>query len=183
MSFFSVHLLLETNGSIFSSTKRRNLEIYGEATLGSSSAMTWPMHVIGWLDLDELDNAAVDFAKSYQPYVRPPFNVWNERPAGFPGASNFITGAAGFLQSIINGYAGVRLHNERLVIDEPRLPPSTTHLRISQLIYMDMKFSLDVYSQLFTITIKSTSSKSLKLFVDDQAQEICQSCTSKLSRI
>lgn len=90
--------------------------------------MTWAMHVIGHLELNELNEASVMFERSYKPYIREPFNVWSEAPPGTNGAGNFITGAGGFLQSIINGYGGVRLHFDRLEITKTLVPPGTTNL-------------------------------------------------------
>lgn len=52
-----------------------------------------------------------------------PFNVFKEREdAG--GHLNFLTGAGGFLQSVIQGYVGWRVQNARLDF-KPELPPFT----------------------------------------------------------
>lgn len=93
--------------------------------------MTWAMHVIGHLDLNEINEATELFNRSYQPYMRKPFNVWTETMEGVGGAGNFITGAGGFLQLIINGYGGVRLHNDYLKISNIRLPPGTNRLTLN----------------------------------------------------
>lgn len=47
------------------------------------------------------------------------------------GATNFLTGAGGFLQSILNGYAGIRMFIGRLEINHPRLPANTNGLSIT----------------------------------------------------
>lgn len=47
------------------------------------------------------------------------------------GATNFLTGAGGFLQSILNGYAGIRMFIGRMEINHPRLPTNTIGLSIS----------------------------------------------------
>lgn len=47
------------------------------------------------------------------------------------GAINFLTGAGGFLQAILNGYAGIKVHIDRLEINNPRVPRNTNMLSIS----------------------------------------------------
>ena len=44
------------------------------------------------------------------------------------GAVNFLTGMGGFLQAVLHGYGGLRLHAEHVDFN-PRLPPGTTALR------------------------------------------------------
>ena len=47
--------------------------------------------------------------------------VWTETPTG--GAVNFITGAGGFLQSVLFGYGGLRLTSNALTWAPPPQPP------------------------------------------------------------
>ena len=49
--------------------------------------------------------------------VQPPFNVWQETPTG--GAVNFITGAGGFLQSLVFGATGMRIDRDALQFTPP----------------------------------------------------------------
>jgi hypothetical protein len=53
-------------------------------------------------------------------HIEPPFGVWNERVVG--GNPHFITGAGGFLQNIIYGYAGLQLNSTGILIDPTLLP-------------------------------------------------------------
>lgn len=57
--------------------------------------------------------------------------MWNEVIKGEKGATNFITGSGGFLQAILNGYAGIRMFIDRFEIRNPRLPSNTDKLSIS----------------------------------------------------
>ena len=59
--------------------------------------------------------------------VKPPFAVWMETPKG--GATNFITGAGGFLQAVLNGYGGFRILDESLSI-KPAVIEGTETVRI-----------------------------------------------------
>lgn len=56
--------------------------------------------------------------------------VWNEVIEGIQadGAHNFLTGAGGFLQSILGGYAGLKVRLDGLHIDRPRLPANVRRL-------------------------------------------------------
>ncbi|XP_052562857.1 protein-glucosylgalactosylhydroxylysine glucosidase-like [Culex pipiens pallens] len=158
-------------------TKQQNLRIYSQATPANTPAMTWPIIAIGWLDLDEPTLAATHLRRSYQPYLRPPFNVWNERPAGFGGASNFVTGAGGFLQAILNGYAGIRLQDSELTL-KPRLPPGTTRLFIPRIHYMQSVFSLEILPDKFTISTDLANLTPLEFLVDNQGYEMCSFCVA-----
>ncbi|KXJ84129.1 hypothetical protein RP20_CCG020512 [Aedes albopictus] len=135
------------------STKRRNLEIYSSVT--KTSPMAAATQAIAWLELNELSLAEKILLLSYQPYMRPPFNVWNQGPIESPGASNYVSGAATFLHTMINGYAGLRLRDGEMVLDRPRLPPGTTRLYIPEINFHLYSFSLEIHQNgTFTITQK-----------------------------
>lgn len=157
------------------STKRRNLELYGSATVANTPSATWSMHTIGWLELDDTSKAAENLLRSYQPYLRPPFYVWNESPTGSVGASNYVSGAASFLHSIINGYGGIRLRDQELVVDRPRLPPGTSGLHIPQLNFVRYSFALEVQQAgRFSITQHATQTDPpVKVIIDGQEYEPC----------
>lgn len=57
------------------SVKRNDLLIYENVTRPTGPAMTWQIHTISHIELNEIDKADVLFRKSYQNYIRPPFNV------------------------------------------------------------------------------------------------------------
>uniref|UniRef100_A0A182NT82 Protein-glucosylgalactosylhydroxylysine glucosidase n=1 Tax=Anopheles dirus TaxID=7168 RepID=A0A182NT82_9DIPT len=157
-------------------TKANNLRMYSQVTRENGPAMTWAIHTIGHLELNQQQEAAAMFDKSYRQYLRAPFNVWSENGNNEPGAGNFITGAGGFLQSIINGYAGVRLHHDRLDIRNARPTPNTNVLHIPTIEYRGVQFSLTVRPSAFTIDIKTTGQTDLKLLVDQLERPICESC-------
>lgn len=58
--------------------------------------------------------------------------VWNEvLPTEPTGAVNFLTGAGGFLQSVLNGYAGLKLRLDGLYIERPQLPEGVQFISTS----------------------------------------------------
>lgn len=118
--------------NIQSSTRRNNLNIYANLTRDTGPAMTWSMHVIGHLETDSISPTEEMFNRTFIPYMRLPYFVWNEYVNGVPnGASNFITGAGGFMQLIIYGYAGIRINVDSLSIQKPQLPPNTKQLKLN----------------------------------------------------
>lgn len=135
------------------STKRNNLLTYDPLTRVNGPAMTWAMHTVGFLDLQDQTEAAIVFERSFDLYTREPFQVWSEVIPGESGAGNFITGAGGFLQSLINGYGGVRLHFDSLTITNFFVPPETTSLHFNGLTYLNNRFSLNITDNQAIVTI------------------------------
>lgn len=84
-----------------------DLDFYTDVTDPGGPAMTWGMHSIGYHDLHQLEKAAKFLNMSFQDNMQAPFQVWTETPDG--NAGNFITGAGGFLQTVLAGYGGIRI--------------------------------------------------------------------------
>lgn len=118
--------------NIRASTRRNNLEFYENVTRPSGPAMTWSMHAMGQLDLGMAPTKQL-FNRSYAPYIKKPFYVWTENGIsdGKVGAKNFLTGAGGFLQLIMYGYAGIRINATSMTITHPTLPPNTKQLKLN----------------------------------------------------
>jgi hypothetical protein len=55
--------------------RRNDLLTYEPLTRDDGPAMTWSMHAIGFLELKDFDSAEKLFQRSYETYVRKPFNV------------------------------------------------------------------------------------------------------------
>ncbi|XP_055339447.1 uncharacterized protein LOC129589014 [Paramacrobiotus metropolitanus] len=103
--------------------RANDLNIYEELTSPNGPAMTWAMFAIGHLELKnkmKADNLFNRYKDNYQQ----PFGVWSEEPGG-SGAVNFLTGMGGFLQSVLNGYGGLRLREDSLHFDPADLPGSS----------------------------------------------------------
>ncbi|KAA3677896.1 protein-glucosylgalactosylhydroxylysine glucosidase [Paragonimus westermani] len=78
-----------------------------QVTDTNGPAMTWSIFCICALELKDFDRA-VDFFERSLLHVRQPYWNWTETRSG-GGAANFLTGVGGFLQSIVNGFAGLRI--------------------------------------------------------------------------
>ena len=81
-------------------------------------------------------------------------------------AYNYLSAMGGFLQSIINGYGGVRLHHRGMELD-PALPPNATSLNFIGLDYLGS--SIDIYvtkSEMLTVvTRQDYAAPLLRLYV------------------
>jgi trehalose/maltose hydrolase-like predicted phosphorylase len=116
-----------------------NLDFYEPVTDPNGPAMTWSMFAIGWIAAGNYERSAKMFPRGYA-NVHQPFGVWSEYPADFdnPGAINFITGAGGFLQSVVFGTSGLRVHRDRLTFDPP--PPSATGTAATRMIVHSLHY-------------------------------------------
>jgi len=126
------------------STRRNDLNFYVHATRKSGPAMTYSMFAINYLDINDVSDANEMLDRSYKPYIRKPFNVWSEVVEGEEGASNFITGAGGFLQAIFNGFLGIRIHLKYLELNNPQLPERTNRINVKGILYMNSVFDINI---------------------------------------
>jgi hypothetical protein len=131
------------------------------------------MHSIGYTELGDFDKAEQLFRRSYETYVRPPFNVsdfifssfrielfgvsqvWTEAQSGV-GAVNFITGAGGFLQAVLFGYGGIRLKLDQLEF-KPRghLPAQTTKFIFHGIKYQGTSFDLTIDNKMYEVFVST----------------------------
>lgn len=135
--------------------------------------MTWAMHVINYLDINDTTKATETLDRSYSVYIRKPFNVWSEVTIEHVGAGNFITGAGGFLQTIINGYGGVRLVGDKLTITHGRVPPKTTQLLFNGITYLGSVFKLEVNTGHSSKLNFLSFNDQIKLTIKKNDAEVC----------
>lgn len=139
---------LETN--MTTAIQKNDLAYYQQRIAEGGPAMTWAMHTIGWLDLNQTDRAAELFARSYA-NSHAPFGVWTETPTG--GATNFLTGAGGFLQALINGYGGARIGRFSYSF-KPQLPPNTASMAFRRVVLLGNEFDLFWDAKNIQITVQ-----------------------------
>jgi len=99
------------------------------------------MYAIGYLENKQFERANALFKRSYA-NTHPPFYVWSEIPRG--GGTNFITGAGGFIQGVINGYGGLRIR-ENDIIWNPELMDGTSLLQIDYMHYKGSFYNISIY--------------------------------------
>jgi trehalose/maltose hydrolase-like predicted phosphorylase len=122
--------------------ERNDLIYYDRVTNPDGPAMTWALFAIGWLDIGEHGRALALFRRGYA-NARAPFQVWTEGADG-GGCISFLTGAGGFLQSVINGYLGVRLGAESLILRPVAPPGNATALAVRGLNWHGRRLKLRV---------------------------------------
>jgi trehalose/maltose hydrolase-like predicted phosphorylase len=81
--------------------------------------------------------------RSYESYLRPPFQVLAETPGN--NSINFLTGAGGFLQQVIFGYTGLRIGENGLVQTyKPMLPARITRLVLKNFYSRGKRYNITV---------------------------------------
>jgi hypothetical protein len=135
--------------------QKADLEYYSTRTDTHGPAMTWGMHSIGYLDLKEYDQASKFFNMSFQDNLQAPLQVWTETPDG--NAVNFITGAGGFLQTMLFGYPGIRISasGDELAYN-PQCPEAAVSIKIRGVHYLDSVFDLQYACNANDKVVKNT---------------------------
>jgi len=146
-----------------------DLTFYDAVTDVDGPAMTHAMFAIGWFNLSHFDKSAGSFARSYA-NMQWPFGVWAETPSG--GCGNFITGAGGFLQTVVFGTSGMRIERDRLFFSPP--PPSATgtgavRLTMHSFHYLGSRLRQEVTADVSRYELLETSPGAPRLFVEDLA--------------
>lgn len=129
--------------------RQHDLEYYEGVTDAKGPAMTWGMHALGHLELGDAAKAAANFNRSFA-NVKWPFDIWTETPAG--GVTNFITGAGGFLQTVLFVYAGVRVHKDYLEVS-PKLLEGARSMSVQGIRYRGSAFSVDYTERRIKFTL------------------------------
>lgn len=100
------------------------------------------MHSIGYLDAQDFTSAAKYFNMSFQDNMQSPFLVWTETPSG--NAANFITGAGGFLQTVLFGYAGIRLSYGSITLS-PTCPEYANDIKVRSFSYLGNVIDIEYF--------------------------------------
>ncbi len=86
---------------------KNTFQFYAPRVDSHGPAMTSSAHAVIAARLGDCSRAYADFKKSYEPYLRGPFNYFNEKPSKFIDNMCFLTGAAGPVQGALFGLAGI----------------------------------------------------------------------------
>ena len=154
----------DPRGPMSEKVRANDLLIYGNDTDNDGPAMTWSMFAVGWLGVNDT-KAHQNFLRGYS-NIKPPFAVWTETPGG--GTVNFVTGAGGFLQSVVFGYGGLRLREERLDLNVPPLPPDgvTTSITLNGIHYRGNKLRISISATTVSVellAVETVSATALEL--------------------
>ena len=147
---------------------RNDLEFYEPLTSHRTPAMTHSFFTVGWKWIGEDNKAGSSFLKSYTDYLKKPFNIWSEyiEDSSTPQderAVNFLPGMGGFLQSLIYGFAGVRVRPEMIEFHNPTPPPQCSGLRLIGFQYLGTNMTIEIRSDLTTIQVNSVFNRDFPL--------------------
>lgn len=88
---------------------RNTLEHYGPKVHDNGPAMISSVFSVIAARIGDRDKAYKEFLRSYQPYFREPFLLFNEKRSRTFDNTCFLTGAAGPIQAAVFGLAGARM--------------------------------------------------------------------------
>ncbi|MDH7602867.1 MAG: hypothetical protein QHI38_12035 [Armatimonadota bacterium] len=109
-------------------------------------AMTSSVHAVIAARLGDCSRAYAEFVKSYKPFIRGPFNMFNEKPSRYLENMCFLTGAAGPIQAILFGIAGARMDyfGSSELTFKPCLPKHWKKLIVKNIHWRGKTFDLTV---------------------------------------
>ncbi|CAD7965040.1 unnamed protein product [Amoebophrya sp. A120] len=111
--------------------------------------MTHSIQMIGWLQLKMRKKCAAQIEKSFE-NAYGPFRVWTEYPRG--GATNFITGTGGFLQTVSFGLGGLRIRENGLLL-EPGLVRNMKRVVLRGIFFLKCRWRIEFSDAEFFITV------------------------------
>eukprot|EP01047_Picozoa_sp_COSAG01_P031529 COSAG01_NODE_2241_length_8086_cov_25.173282_6_plen_454_part_00 len=144
--------------------KINDLRYYEPRTRANGFFTGDSIYSIAWLALGNRSAALTQWDAAFAHMDCDHFYLWREELSG--GHSNFITGAGGFLQNIIQGWAGLRVQAGALVLRKPTLPPTVESVRLRELQLDGVPFSVWYDAQTITFTLGTSRSSLAILHVD-----------------
>ena len=99
--------------------------------------------------------------------IKPPFAVWTETPSGGTVTVKVITGAGGFMQSVVFGYGGLRLREGRLDTKVPPLPSGTDTLTLNGVHYRGNKLRIAISATSVSVEVLETEAEATALHLCD----------------
>ncbi|HJP84160.1 MAG TPA: glycosyl hydrolase family 65 protein [Fimbriimonadaceae bacterium] len=126
-------------------------------------AMSDSIHSIVWARLGETEKAYAAWKNSWQPFVKPPFLLFSEKRNS--SRTYFTTGAAGALQAVLYGFAGIRIDNKKaqgakwsiplkngkVLSITPHLPREWKSLKINGLTVLGKRYDVLIKGEQVTV--------------------------------
>jgi protein-glucosylgalactosylhydroxylysine glucosidase len=132
------------NWPLSESVRLSDLEYYENITRPNGYFTGDAVYTIAFLRLGNTARASKSFAPTFD-HIRGPFHVWQEKLVG--GHYNFLTATGGFLQTMINGCAGLEYADQALLLSPPAYPClGLTRIRMPRVMYLGATIQVDVSS-------------------------------------
>lgn len=146
-------------------------ETKGYYTGDSSYSIAYMMlHRKGYEDTTAQSNlqslADAQFQEAFEHIDMSSFFIWKEKVDG--GHLNFLTGAGGFLQNCVYGYAGVEVQDGGLVVSAPALPPGgVTDMKLRGVHYHSSVINIEWNSS--SVVIQLLTGEELSAYVSSSS--------------
>ena len=143
-------LQFEMPGYVMPFVYTNTYQYYAPKVFKVGPAMTSSAHSVIAARLGLGDEAYKQFVKSYKPFLRGPFNYFNEKQSKYWDAMCFLTGAAGPIQASIFGLAGAQMDyfpedpSEAELTFRPNLPKQWKSLTITGVQWHGKTFDVTV---------------------------------------
>lgn len=129
-----------------------SFDYYKEKVHRNGPAMSSSVHAVISAQLGRKADAYKDFTASYEPFLRGPFMMFNEKRSETWDNMCFVTGCGGTLQSVIYGFGGLRIGKnpggfEQALQDlyiKPSLPEKWKKLEIKNIHWHGKRYNLEI---------------------------------------
>jgi trehalose/maltose hydrolase-like predicted phosphorylase len=132
-----------------------DLNYYAPRTDLQGPAMTDAIHSIDASALNAPGCSAYTYMlRSYEPFLRSPYDQFAETRSGSNTGFNFLTGVGGFLQVFEYGYSGLRFTPDAIELD-PSLSPQLQGITLNNLQWQGRVFTVTIGPQSTQIQLTS----------------------------
>ena len=143
---------------------RTMLERFAPKTNANGPAMTDAIHALLWARIGEPDRGYAEWRKGWVDFTRHPLMMFSEKRKG--ARTYFATGAGGSLQTVLFGFAGLRLDyrkatgalwsrplaGARMLSVKPSLPKEWKRVRLKGMTLPDGTYDFDIDSDRVSVT-------------------------------
>ena len=134
-----------------------DLTYYAPRTDLQGPAMTDAIHSIDASALNAPGCSAYTYMlRSYEPFLRAPYDQFAETRTGPNTGFNFLTGVGGFLQVFDYGYSGLRFGANSITLD-PSLSPQLLGVTLNNLHWQGRTFTLTIGPQSTKVSVSGGS--------------------------
>jgi hypothetical protein len=134
-----------------------DLNYYAPRTDLQGPAMTDAIHSIDASALNAPGCSAYTYMlRSYEPFLRAPYDQFAETRTGPNTGFNFLTGVGGFLQVFDYGYSGLRFGTNSITLD-PSLSPQLQGVTLNNLHWQGRTFTLAIGPQSTKVSVSGGS--------------------------
>ena len=113
---------------------------YVDRTIRNGPAMTESVNAVIAARLGQREEAYRRFRMSVDPFVRPPYFSFSEKRTR--DNLQFLTGAAGALQSVLYGFAGLSLQDSPTPVFRPQLPQAWSGLVLRHFAWRGKRYDI-----------------------------------------